>query len=286
MRIRSPAKINLFLHITGRRADGYHELFTLMCCVDLADTVGLDFDTGDISIHCDHAGVPRDRRNLAFQAAAVFFEQTGIKSGLSITIDKNIPVAGGLGGGSSNAAAVLYGLNRHFKHPVPRRQLERMAAGIGADVPFFLSGRPALATGIGERLTPYPLLNQTPVIIINPGFTVSTAAVYKKYSFELTNDKNKVKSIIFTEKTVFDTIYLVNDLENVTAAWHPEIQRAKQRLLDHGASGALMSGSGPSVFGLFPDMEAAQEAYNRLDKSPDERIFLTQLLTGDDTAKG
>ena len=117
MRIHSPAKINLFLHITGKRPDGYHELFTLMTCIDLADFILLDFDGAEILIRCDHSLVPCDKNNLAFRAADVFFEQTGIKPGVTITINKNIPVAGGLGGGSSNAAAVLKGLNRFFGRP-------------------------------------------------------------------------------------------------------------------------------------------------------------------------
>ncbi len=286
MRIYSPAKINLFLHIRGKRDDGYHELFSLMSCVGLADTILLDFDTGHISVHCDHKDVPGDETNLAFRAASAFFDQTGLAPGVAIVIEKKIPVAGGLGGGSSNAASVLKALNHHFDSPLSQERLHRLAVRIGADVPFFLDQTPALATGIGDILTPYPLLKQLPVIIINPSFPVSTAAVYKSYSFGLTNEKKPIKYDSFTEKTVFDAhVHLMNDLEEVTAARYPEIYRIRQKLLEHGATGALMSGSGPSVFGLFADTQAAEQAYRKLCKSRDESVFLTKLLTGDDAAK-
>lgn len=256
-----------------------------MCCVGLADTIRLDFDTNHISIRCDHPLVPRDGSNLAFRAAAVFFEQTGIRAGVDITIEKNIPVAGGLGGGSSNAAAILKALNRRFQEIVPQAHLHRMAAGLGADVPFFLYEKPALATGIGDILAPYPLLPQLPVIIINPGFPVPTAEIYKSYSFGLTNGKKTINYSSFTERTVFNAmVHLVNDLEEVTAGRYPGIHRAKQRLLDLGAIGAMMSGSGPSVFGLFTDMDVAERAHERLSGSHDESVFLTKLLTGDDAA--
>jgi 4-diphosphocytidyl-2-C-methyl-D-erythritol kinase len=287
MRIVSPAKINLFLHITGRRRDGYHDLFTLMSCIGLADAITLDFNTDHIAIVCGHAQVPRDAANHAFRAAAIFFEQSRIKPGVTITIEKNIPVAAGLGGGSSNAAAVLNGLNRHFNNPFSQQQLHRMATAIGADVPFFLSGRPALATGIGDCLTFYPLLKQLPVIIINPNFSVSTAEIYKSFSFELTNGKKPINEYFFTVNTDFNAaIHLANDLERITAARHPDIYLIKRRLLDHGATGALMSGSGPSVFGIFSTPEAAQQAFERLRfNGKDERIFLTTLVTGDDATK-
>lgn len=287
MRIVSPAKINLFLHITGKRADGYHELFTLMSCVGLSDAIRLDFNTDHVSITCGHDQVPRDITNHAFRAAAVFFEESRIKAGVTITIEKNIPVAAGLGGGSSNAAAVLNGLNRYFDNFFSHDQLHRIATGIGADVPFFLYGKPALATGIGDRLTVYPLLKQLPVIIINPNFSVSTAEIYKSFSFGLTNIKKPINDDFFTEKTEFNAaIHLVNDLEKITAARHPEIYQAKRRLLALGATGALMSGSGPSVFGIFSDAEAARQAYDKLCCScGNERIFLTTVVTGDDATK-
>ncbi|MEW6078057.1 MAG: 4-(cytidine 5'-diphospho)-2-C-methyl-D-erythritol kinase [Thermodesulfobacteriota bacterium] len=287
MRIVSPAKINLFLHITGKRRDGYHDLFTLMSCVKLADVIHLDFDTDHISLYCEHDQVPRDISNHAVRAAAIFFEQARIKPGVAITLEKNVPVAAGLGGGSSNAAAVLKALNRHYGSPFSQQQLHRMATGIGADVPFFLYGKPALATGIGDRLTAYLPLEQLPVIIIKPNFSVSTAEIYKSFSLGLTNDKKTITDYFFTEKTAFNAaIHLVNDLERITAARHPEIHQMKRRLLDHGATGSLMSGSGPSVFGLFSTPEAAQKAYDGLRCSErDERIFLTNLVTGDDATK-
>ena len=146
MKLLSPAKINLFLQVTGKRPDGYHELFSLMCCVDLFDTILLQFDFKNIRIESPHPQIPLDETNLAYRAAAVFFKALNVNDGLKIIIDKSIPIAAGLGGGSSNAASVLKGLNRHYGYPFSRNQLMSMGLDLGADVPFFIFGKPALAS--------------------------------------------------------------------------------------------------------------------------------------------
>ena len=256
MKILSPAKINLFLHITGKRDDGYHDLVSLMCCVSLYDTVIIDITGTGIFVSCDSPKVPGDETNLAWKAAELFFNSlnrmAGNKeAGVKISIYKKIPVAAGLGGGSSNAAAVFLGLNRHFGNPFNENELMDMGLKIGADVPFFIFQRPALASGIGEELKPYYSLKKQFVILICPGIHVSTAEVYKNLDLGLTKCEKKLKRILLG-KQVFDSDrHLCNDLETVTETRFPEIASIKEALIDNGAKGALMSGSGPSVFGLF-----------------------------------
>ncbi len=286
MEILSFAKINLFLRITGRRPDGYHTLFSLMTRLDLADTITLVPAGGGIKVFCKHPAVPEDETNLAYRAAARFYDQAGMEPDVAITIDKQIPVAAGLGGGSSNAAAVLAGLNRCYEFPLSGSALMELAAAIGADVPFFLLDTPALAEGIGERLTPYHRLPPLPVVLAVPDIHVSTAEVYKSVNLALTFDKNFSNLNSFTESTCFDAeTHLVNDLETVTAAWYVQIKRLRQMLEAEGAIGSLMSGSGPSVFGIFPDAGSAGRAGRSLKGRTVEntavRVYVTNILTGD-----
>jgi 4-diphosphocytidyl-2-C-methyl-D-erythritol kinase len=275
--LRSPAKINLFLGVVGRRPDGYHDLISLMCPLTLADEVCIRFGDGPLTVACDHPDVPEDETNLALRAARRFMAAASANSGLEITIEKRIPVAAGLGGGSSNAAAVLTGLNDHFGLPLSPAALAGMAVAIGADVPFFLSGRPALATGIGEILQPVGPLRPYHVVLLCPPYGLSTAAVYKNLNLALTKCKKIHKSYPL-ERQDFDVArHLCNDLEDVAASMHPDIQVAKVSLLDHGASGALMSGSGPTVFGLFKEAEIARSAARRIAVTGKWRVIQTAL---------
>ena len=192
-------------------------------------------------------------------------------------IDKQIPVGAGLGGGSSNAAAVLKGLNRHFGSPFPDSVLAQMALTLGADVPFFIFGRPALATGIGECLNPYPHLTRLPLVIIYPGFAVSTATVYKNLNLGLTKDENQPKYFPLMTQFVIEN-HLFNDLEAVTLQRHPEIADAKTALVENGALGALMSGSGSSVFGIFADTGSARRACTTLSQREGWRLFVADIV--------
>jgi 4-diphosphocytidyl-2-C-methyl-D-erythritol kinase len=260
MKILSPAKINLFLQVTGKRPDGYHELFSLMCCVSLYDTIYLQLDTDQITIDSSHPNLPLNETNLAHKAAALFFKTLGVSDGVKITIEKKIPVAAGLGGGSSNAASVLRGLNHYYGHPFSREQLSTMGLCLGADVPFLLYRKPAFATGVGEKLEPYTEQLPYHVIIVYPGFEVSTAQVFQNLNLRLTKCKKKIKKP-FSKKTGFDAaLHLCNDLEAVTISKHPEIKFVKEELIRQRALGALMSGSGPSVFGLFSDPDITSNA--------------------------
>ncbi|MFP3999635.1 MAG: 4-(cytidine 5'-diphospho)-2-C-methyl-D-erythritol kinase [Desulfobacterales bacterium] len=285
MQIKSPAKINLYLNVTGIRSDGYHELISLMCCIGLHDTVRFSFDcpgaAEELKVACDHPAVPLGSGNLAFGAAAAFFEETGISPGkLAISIKKQIPLGAGLGGGSSNAAAVLRGLNRHYENPVSTQRLMELGARLGADVPFFIFDRPAVATGIGEKLFPFYGLPAMPLIVIYPGRPLSTACVYKNLNLALTNPEKINKKFTFRPGWVADvSSHLFNALEPAAMEICPEIGEAKEALLACGADGALMSGSGSSVFGIFTDKRRAESAYSKLSGNSRWQVTLTQLLT-------
>jgi len=275
-----PAKINLFLQVTGKRADGYHELFSLMCCVDLFDKIFLQFGLKNIQIESSHPQIPLDDTNLAHRAATVFFKALNVNDGLKIFIDKFIPVAAGLGGGSSNAASVLKGLNHHYGNPFSRNQLMSMGLGLGADVPFFLFGKPALASGIGEKLEAYPGPLPFHIVVVYPGFKVSTREVFQNLNLGLTNCEKKIKKP-FSIKIDFDPgLHLCNDLEIVTASEYPVITSIKEQLLIQGASGALMSGSGPTVFGLFSDSHTAERAKQAIDENTRWDAFVCDIFDG------
>jgi len=285
MKVLSPAKINLFLHVTGKRPDGYHDLFTLMCGISLFDELTFELTGSGVSVRCGHSAIPSGASNLAYRAATLFFEHTGIQAGVSILLVKHIPVAAGLGGGSSNAATVLVWLNNRFGRPFSMDRLLELGALLGADVPFFIFGRPALATGIGNRLVHYPLLPALPVVVIHPDIPVSTGDIYKSFNLTLTNNK-KISTIhSFTEQTPFEFAkHLENDLETVTLERYPEIGAAKKRLAAAGALGVLMSGSGPSVFGVFENQTAAKQACAAIPRQTGERLFCATLLTAGHTA--
>lgn len=278
--IASPAKINLFLLITGRRPDGYHDLYSLMCRVSLYDEIILTPTAGAVTLWCSDPSLPGDETNLAFRAARRFFEAAGCKEGCEIRLAKHIPIAAGLGGGSSNAASVLLGLNHLYGCPMTREELVRIGRGLGADVPFFLFQAPALASGIGDELQAYPELVPWPVLIISPSFHVSTRMVYQNLNLQLTNHQKRPTRTHLNKAAFNPSFHLYNDLEAVTLALHPELIRIKDCLKSLGAVGALMSGSGPSVFGLFQDRSAVRRA--RAEWPPDSafQLFEVDLLTG------
>jgi 4-diphosphocytidyl-2-C-methyl-D-erythritol kinase len=276
LEIESPAKVNLFLQVSGKRQDGYHELLTLMCCVTLCDVLSIDTGYENISVSCTDPDIPSDEKNHAYRAADLFFKKLDRKEGVKIFIDKKIPAGAGLGGGSSNAASVLSGLNSFFGNPFTLNEIMNMGRKIGADVPFFLFKKPALATGIGDRLKEYPAKIPYKLLIIYPGFGVSTKEIYNNLNLRLTNCKKKLKKGPFERE--FDPELLCNDLEPVTVSMHPEINEVKEALLKEGAKGALMSGSGSSVFGLFSDYDSAVKADNALSMNSKWRCFLVDII--------
>ncbi|CAN2050353.1 4-diphosphocytidyl-2-C-methyl-D-erythritol kinase [Candidatus Magnetomoraceae bacterium gMMP-1] len=276
-KILSPAKINLFLHVTGKRTDGYHELFSLMCCINLYDTLSLNFKAPEIRVECSHPGVPENKSNTAYRAAELFLKTIGEKSGLYISIDKKIPVAAGLGGGSSNAATVLMELNKYYKEPLSQKELMTMGLRIGADVPFFIFKKPALACGIGERLEHFNKKFNFSLVLIYPGFEVSTGEIYKKLNLELTNSKKQLK-YSFGKYNGLDCSSLHNDLEPIALSEYPKILSAKKALLNYNPEAALMSGSGSTVFGLFKTPDDAVKACKELSVYKEWQVFDVEIL--------
>jgi 4-diphosphocytidyl-2-C-methyl-D-erythritol kinase len=279
MKILSPAKINLFLKVLKKRPDGYHDIFSLMCPVGLFDSIRFDFTGHGICVSCDHPDVPEDETNLAFRAASLFFEKLDDRpSGLLMKIDKSIPVAAGLGGGSSNAATVLKVLNNYYGNPFSLEQLQKIGLAIGADVPFFILSKPALVRGIGEKLRVYAGLVDHKVILIYPDIKISTAQVYKNLNLGLTNCKKKPKYPIFKNRNFDFRNNLYNDLEAIATSWHPEILELKNALVHNGADAVLMSGSGPTVFGLYKSTDQAYKIVDKLSENKSWKVFLTNLL--------
>lgn len=292
IQISAPAKINLFLQVTGKRPDGYHDLFTLMCPIRLADSLRLESKPSGIRVECSHPNVPVDDSNLAHRAAEVFIRHSTRcggrePQGVDIVLTKRIPVGAGLGGGSSDAAAVLAGLNELSGYPFRREELMEMGREIGADVPFFVFGQPALATGIGERLVPYRELAAYSVLLIYPGISVPTAEVYKNLDLGLTNCEKKLKDFVLKDRPFDAAFHSCNDLETVTLSRYPQVKAAKTAISGCGARGTLMSGSGSAVFGLFEDAQAAHRAMRTLEKriAPEWLLILSELIVAADDSR-
>jgi 4-diphosphocytidyl-2-C-methyl-D-erythritol kinase len=272
----APAKINLCLAVKGRRPDGYHEVEMLMQMVGLYDTVTVALGGAGISVACDDAAVPSGEGNIAWKAAAAVRAHSGSETGLRITIKKKIPSAAGLGGGSSDAAAVLIAADRLLETGLGRGRLSEIGAGIGMDVPFFLHGPLALATGRGEVLAQLAPLPKFWVLLANPGFGTSTAWAYKNLNLRLTKKAGCNKIARLKVRTIAEGLH--NDLETVTAAAHPEISRIEKALLSHGAIGACMSGSGPTVFGLFETETDCRSAAANLSREG-WKLYPVEALT-------
>jgi len=255
LEICSPAKINLYLEVMARRPDGFHEIESVMQLVDLCDRVHLARRPRGIELCASGADLPPGRGNLAYRAAAALQEAAGLRDGVQIRLEKRIPVAGGLGGGSSNAAAVLAGLNRLYGLGRSREALQRLGAGLGSDVPFFLSDGLALATGRGERvrnLEPWP---PQWVVLANPGVPVSTAWAYGELSSKLTDwqPRASITASIAEGRLPWPPHWVFNRLEAVVLAHRAEVRALKALLEAGGGAPVLMSGSGGSVFAVVPD---------------------------------
>jgi 4-diphosphocytidyl-2-C-methyl-D-erythritol kinase len=250
-----------------------------MCPISLYDTLTLTFGVEKIHTFCSHPDVPDGETNLAHRAAEAFLDSIDCSEGVRISVEKMIPVAAGLGGGSSDAASVLLAMNHHFGNPLSKDRLLETGCRIGAGVPFFIFQKPALATGIGEKLESVAGLTPYRVLLVNPGFKVSTAEIFKNYNLTLTNREKVLKNSLFIDRAFEIPRDLINDLETVTGSRFSEICSIKSLLLRHGAMGAAMSGSGPTVFGLFTDRTAAKIAVDALRSDrPRWKFFLVDLL--------
>ena len=257
--LQAPAKVNYRLEVIRRRPDGYHDLRMVMQRVNLCDTITITLtETPDIIVTCGKRGVPDGPGNIAWKAARAMLDLADHGPGAIIDITKNIPVAAGLGGGSSDAATVLMGMNELLGLMLSEQRLMEIGVALGADVPFFIFQKTALAEGIGEELTPMPAMPDAWVLLVNPGVHVSTAWVYR--SLQLTNRAGLDKlPELFRSVEDICSIFS-NDLESVTIPAFPVISEIKECMLREGAAGAMMSGSGPTVFGLFRNRESAERA--------------------------
>ncbi len=274
--LRAPAKINLCLSVLGRRPDGYHDVDMVMQAVGLYDLVTVERTAEGLSVFCSAPGVPEGGGNIAWRAGRVLLDRAGAGAGLQITIEKQIPVAAGLGGGSSDAAAVLVAGNALLGTGLSREELARIGTGLGMDVPFFLHGPTARAQGRGEVLTDLAPPAPFWVLLANPGFAVSTAWAYQSLNFGLTKKVNCNNIASLPVGKIAEMLH--NDLETATAAAHPVIREMEQALIEAGALGARMSGSGPTVFGVFPDEQACRGAVSALGPRG-WRLFPAAVLT-------
>ncbi|MDY6853416.1 MAG: 4-(cytidine 5'-diphospho)-2-C-methyl-D-erythritol kinase [Thermodesulfobacteriota bacterium] len=276
LRLVSPAKVNLRLDVLYKRDDGYHEIRTILQRISLCDEVEISLKKGGIDISSEGIECPQYTDNIAYHAAKMILDRLKGDTGVRILIKKKIPIASGLGGGSSNAAATLIGMNRILKLGLTKRELMDMGTQLGADVPFFICQKPSLATGIGDRLKTIVLPSPMWMVLVNPKIRVSTAWAYESLNIGLTKKKNNI-SMLTPFIGISDVVdFLYNDLEAVTIKRFPEVQKIKEELIDKGAAGALMSGSGPTVFGIFFHREMAEKAFHRLSIAcPDYSVFLT-----------
>jgi 4-diphosphocytidyl-2-C-methyl-D-erythritol kinase len=265
LQLKAPAKVNYRLDVLGKRADGYHDLRMIMQRVDLCDDIDITLsERPGIRVVCGRAGVPDGPGNIAWRAADALLKLSGREVGIDIAITKKIPVAAGLGGGSSDAATVLMGVNELLDLGLTPERLMEIGVKLGADVPFFIFKKPALAEGIGDKLT---ALQEVPflwVVLVNPGIHCSTAWVYQ--NLQLTSKEDP--AIVSRSYSSLDDVCAVlsNDLEPVTFARYPAVRELKEKLLASGARGSLMSGSGSTVFGLFAEESTARKAADEIAK--------------------
>jgi len=265
----APAKINVRLEIIGKREDGFHEIRSIMGAVGLYDTISLSKTPAAITLTSSGSDIPLDNKNLAFKAASLIISESKVAGGVAISLKKCIPVASGLGGGSSDAAATMKGINDLYDLKCSLRQLMELGMRIGADVPFFFSNGPALATGIGEKLSPIELFPPFWVLLVTPPIPVSTAWAYRQFRLQTQHEIFTFSEKIDLFKVGKEILY--NDFERVVIPHFPEIAKIKKALENLGAWGSLMSGSGPTVFGLFFDEAEARSAENKLVKLYHER---------------
>lgn len=279
--LKAMAKINLGLDVVGKRPDGYHDLRMIMQTVRLFDRVKLSETTSSgVRMKTNLRYLPTDQGNHAVQAARMLMEEFRINSGVFIDLQKRIPVAAGLAGGSSDAAAVLVGMNLLFRLGLSQEELRERGVRIGADVPYCIMRGTALAEGIGDRLTPLPHIPDCSIVIAKPDVRVSTKYVYTHLVLDEQTRHPQIDSQIeaIRSQDLGKMCELCgNVLEDVTIPAHPQIASIKEMMLQEGALSAMMSGSGPSVFGIFDDPEKAQRAYGKLrEQTGGIQVFLTE----------
>ena len=280
--LKALAKINLGLDVVRRREDGYHEVRMIMQTIHLYDRLDIKrTKESGIQIQTNLSFLPVNENNLIYKAAKLLMDEFSITDGVSVKLDKRIPVAAGMAGGSTDAAAMLFGMNRLFSLGLTKRQLMERGVQIGADVPYCIMRGTALAEGIGEELSPLAPMVKCPVLIAKPSISVSTKFVYQNLKLDDTTVHPDIDLLIedIKAKNLHDiAAHMGNVLETVTIPNYPVIDEIKKHMLSHGAVGAMMSGSGPTVFGLFDDEDTAKKAYKAMRSSHLARqVYLTSI---------
>lgn len=281
--LKALAKINLSLDVVRKREDGYHEVRMIMQTINLYDKLEIKkSDEKGIHVTTNISFLPTNENNLVYKAAKLLMEEFGIEEGVSIHLYKYIPVAAGMAGGSSDAAAVLHGMNKLFNLKLSKRELMERGVKLGADVPYCIMRGTALAEGIGEKLTKLPPAPECFVVIAKPGISVSTKFVYENlHANELTYHPDIDGMIEEIKKGSLEGIArkMGNVLETVTIKEYPVIEKIKNTMKENGAVNAMMSGSGPTVFGLFQTEEEAKKAYAVLEKDKDvKKLYITTMF--------
>ncbi len=281
MKIKAYAKINISLDIIGKReTDGYHLLRMIMQNIDLYDEIDINKQESGITLTCNKNYVPTDIKNLAYKAALLFKERYDIKEGVNINITKNIPVSAGLAGGSTDGAAVLVAMNKLFNVNASDEELMELGVSLGADIPYCIKGGTALCEGIGEEVTSLKPFKDKIIVLVKPGFGVSTKEVYKSFDMDKARIHPRTEELI-TAMANDDLEYVANNmknlLENVTLRKHKVLIKIKEDMIRLGAIGSMMSGSGPSVFAFFDDMLKAQRCFEKMKENYKE-VFLTRTI--------
>ena len=289
LKVFSPAKINLCLRILGKRPDGYHELESVMLPLAFGDQITLQLRKNGLTLECDNPSLPTDDSNLALRAAKALAQTSELENGAKIVLKKRTPVAAGLGGGSSNAASVLVGLNRLWNLDVPSERLHEVAAHLGSDINFFVTGGAALCRGRGEKIEPIPCKFTGVILLVNPGFGISTKWAYENWAkasavSRLTVNPPKVSLLLraLAEDDMAGVSHgLFNSLEAPSIRKFPVLGLLKNALRDGGAAGAAMSGSGATVFGLFTSAKVAERSARQLREQfgPGMWTQVTQFAT-------
>jgi len=284
LELEAPAKVNLTLNVIGKRADGYHELETVMLQINLRDKIFLQTGGSGIKVTTNSTEIPDNEENLAFQAAHLLYSKYSLPTGLQIFIEKNIPVGAGLAGGSTDAAAVIKGINELFDLRLKQEEMLQLGLMIGSDVPFCLLGGAALARGRGEILTPLPAGPRMEMVLVKPEYQLSTREIYRDFRMERVQEKPD--NVAFLEAwRQCDMIGIVaemkNVLETVSLEKCPEINIIKDKLAVLGAQRTLMSGSGPSVVGVFMSRDEAHNAWGIIKDQYRESYLVSSYNRGD-----
>jgi len=281
--LKAPAKINLFLEILGKRDDGYHEIETVMQEIDLVDNLQFEEIREGVKLKCNNKNIPSDENNLVCKAANLMVNECGIKKGVLISLEKNIPVGAGLGGGSSDAATTLKALNSLWKIGLSDVDLVEFAARLGSDIPFFIKGKTALCSGRGEKITPIEVKSEMNYLVIFPHINISTATIYRNLKIDLTKKRKDVSfflNALKNSKVADISKLLFNRLEEVIFATYPDLLHVKSSLEHFDFCGLSVSGSGSAFFGLCNDRRQAEAIKGKVELSGIGSVFaVTNVIT-------